>query len=155
VNSGGDLSDYLGLGIMLNVGFITCFLQGCELNGPEGVFGSLVDGRLGLASPEGVDQVFDTDETLLAEELFNDDIVRDGLSFVLLGLQISSLADQVLHQLLRGVAVRNVVLNRQKGIDVLKSGHDKRAIVNLLQAKFFQDLLSLRGSIAGLLDSDD
>ncbi len=67
---------------------------------------------------------------------------------------MTSLSDQVIDKLLCGVTKGNIVLNQEQCANSIRVRVQENCVVDLLEAELVQDLLSLRGHIAGLLDSD-
>ena len=63
---------------------------------------------------EGIDYILYTDDTCCSpEKLFNKGVISDGHSLVVLS-QVTTLSDQVIHDLLRWVADSDVVLDLEQ-----------------------------------------
>ena len=85
---------------MLGEGQVRGLLQRRELDRPDRSRDGLVGCLVALALPEGVNDVFDTDDALLTEELFDDNIVGDGKSLFILASEVASLSDHLVKNLL-------------------------------------------------------
>ena len=96
---------------MLGVSLGGILLEGMQLDGPQDLADLLKVGSIAL--DEGFDDIFDADDSRVggfAEQFFNQVVVSDGHPLVLL-FQAATLADEVIHDSLSGVAEGNVVLD--------------------------------------------
>lgn len=71
------------------------------------------------------------------------------------GLQVATLPEHLIDQFLFGLPVGAVVADQEQLLNIVECRHDERAIVDLLQTHFVQDLLGLGRGISGLFDSHD
>jgi hypothetical protein len=98
-----------------------------ELERPEEVGGFL---EVRTDSSNFVDEIFNTDDVILAQRLFNDRVIRNG-DTLLVDLGISTLVDQTTNSLQVGVTVGNIRLDQLEhlGSGLVKT--DKDTIVDL------------------------
>jgi len=100
-------------------------LGGGKLEGPEEVVGFL---EVGTAGVKFSDQIFNTNDLVLSENLFNDFVGSDGDS-LLVDLTVSSLIDQIRDSLSGGISEsdeRFDLLDHVKGSSV---NSDKGSVV--------------------------
>lgn len=83
-----------------------------------------------------------------SEELFDEVVVSEGQSLVVF-LDVTTLAHQVVHQLLGRVTKGDVVLNQKDSLDVVRARVEEDCVVDLLQTEGVEDLLRLGGDVVG------
>ena len=147
VDASGLLLDVSAGGVVPRVGQIGRLGQRSKLDGPNGLFDGLVAVIVALALPEGLDDVFDADDALLAENLLDEDVVGDGEALAVFTLEVAPLADDVFERLLRRQAPATVVLDQQQLLQGVSAGPDEGTVVDLFEAKLFQNFLGLRRGI--------
>lgn len=121
-----------------------------ELERPHEVVGFL---EVRSDSVELVDQVFNADDLLLSENLFDDFVGSDGDS-LLVDLTETSLVDQVRDSVSGRISVSDVrfdLLNHVKSSSV---DSDEGGVVNLSESEQLKDLSDLRSQIVDTSDSD-
>ena len=77
MNSGSLLLDLSASGIVLRVCFVARLLERGKLNRPHDILDSLVKVRVLLALPERVNDILNADAAVLAQQLFDEDVVGD------------------------------------------------------------------------------
>jgi hypothetical protein len=122
-----------------------------ELEGPKEVVGFL---KVRTDSGDFMNEVFDTDNTVLAKGLFNDSIVMDR-DTLLLNLGISTLVDQFTNGLQVGGTVSDIGLNELEHFRGSLVQTDKDTIVDLQQTQELKHLTRLGGNVVDTTDTDN
>lgn len=78
MDSSRRLLDNSACSVVLSVRQVGWLLEWSQLDRPDSFFDSLVRLFIAFASPEGLNDVLDTDDSFLTKKLFNNDVVRDG-----------------------------------------------------------------------------
>jgi hypothetical protein len=124
---------------MERVSFLLESLSGrVKLEGPQEVVGFL---EFRTASDNFVDQVFNTDDSVLAEFFLDNFVVGNGNS-ASVNLTISSLVDEVSDGLSRWITISNVRFNFSNHVDGGLVEFDESTVVKLSQSKELQNLLA-------------
>jgi hypothetical protein len=116
-NDGVFLLDVKTGCVMLGVSLGRVLLQGMQLDGPQDLADLLKVGSIAL--DESFDNIFNADDGRVggfAEQFFNQIVVSDRHPLVLL-LQAATLANEIIHDGLCGVAEGNVVLDLHEAPD--------------------------------------
>jgi hypothetical protein len=108
----------------------------------EGVEESVGVGEAGADSVDFVDQIFNADDVLVAQNLFNDAIVNNGSSSSL-GLGETSLVDQFSDSLEAGVSPGNVGFNNLEHVEGGLVDSEEDSVVNLSESHQLKDLSRL------------
>jgi hypothetical protein len=122
-----------------------------ELEGPEEVVGFL---EVGTNSGNFVDEIFNTDDTILAESLFNDSVIVDG-DTLLADLGISTLVDQFTDGLQVGSTVSNIGLNQLEHFRGSLVQADKDTVVDLQKTQELENLTGLGSNVVDTTDTDN
>ena len=122
-----------------------------ELEGPKEVVDFL---KVRTDSDDFMNEVFDTDNTVLAKGLFNDSIVMDR-DTLLLNLGISTLVDQFTNGLQVGGTVSDIGLNELEHFRGSLVQADKDTIVDLQQTQELKHLTRLGGNVVDTTDTDN
>ena len=148
MDSSRRLLDDSACSVVLSVRQVGWLLEWSQLDRPDSFFDCLVGLLIAFASPKGLNDVLDTDDSFVAEQLFNDDVVRDGDPLLRLVLKVASLSHDFLENRLGRCTIAYIVLNEKQLLKVLSRCSHKSAIINLLEAELFQNFLCLRCSIS-------
>lgn len=122
-----------------------------QLEGPQEVGGLLEVGADGV---DLVDQILDTDDTVLAEVLLDDGVVGQS-DTLLVDLSVSTLVDELLDALQVGVTVGDPRLNNLDHLGDGLGDADEDTVVDLQQTEQLEDLAGLGGNLVDTLDTDD
>lgn len=122
-----------------------------ELEGPQEVVGLL---EVGTNSVDFVDQIFHTDDVVLAEGSFNDGVVSEG-NALLVDLAETALVDEFADALQVRSTVGNVGFDNAQHVDGSLVELDKDTVVDLVQAEELQDLAGLGAELVDTLDADN
>jgi hypothetical protein len=123
------------------------------LNWPEQLLYGLVGALVLFAVPQGVNQVFNTNDSVCSEQLLDQNVITDGGALVGCSFEEATFADHIVKNLLWRLSVPYVVADEEYLLQVVNSWHDERAVVDFFQAKFVQYLLSLGRCIPRFLNS--
>ena len=110
-----------------------------ELEGPEEVVGLL---ESGTNSPDGVDEILNAGNTLLAEGLLNNGVVIEGDARSV-DLAEAALVDQLTDGIASGIAIGDVGLNHADHVDGGAVELDEDGVVELSKSEELHDLLLL------------
>mmetsp|Transcript_18150 Transcript_18150/g.46475 ORF Transcript_18150/g.46475 Transcript_18150/m.46475 type:complete len:223 (+) Transcript_18150:126-794(+) len=124
--------------------------RGRELEGPQEV-GGLLEG--GASGDDLVDEVLNTDDVVLAQDLLNHAVVRQR-DAVAVDLAIPALVDELLHGLQVGVAPGDVGLHAAQHVDGGLVHLHEHAVVDLAQPEQLQDLAGLGVHVVDTTDAD-
>jgi len=122
-----------------------------ELEGPEEVGGFL---EVRTNSSNLMDKVFNTDNVVLAERLFNDRVVVDR-NTLLVNLGISTLVDQLTDGLQVGITVGNVRLDQLEHLRGSLVKTDKDTVVDLQKTQKLENLTGLGGNVVDTTDTNN
>lgn len=122
-----------------------------ELEGPQEVGGLL---EVGADGDDLVNQILNTDDTVLAEALLNDGVVGKG-NALLINLAVAALVDELLDTLEVGVTVGNPGLDDLDHLSGSLGDADEDTIVDLKETEELEDLAGLGGNLVDTLDADD
>lgn len=122
-----------------------------QLEGPQKVVGLL---KVGADSGDFVDEIFNTDDTVLAEGLFDDSVVVDG-DTLLVRLGISTLVDQFTDGFQVGGTVGNVGLDQLEHFRGSLVQTDKDTVVDLQKTQQLENLTGLGGNVVDTTDTDN
>lgn len=122
-----------------------------QLESPQEVVGFLEVGTDGV---DFVDQIFHTDDVVLAEGSFNDGVISEG-NALLVDLSETTLVNQLADALQVGSTVGNVGINDAEHVDGSLGELDKDTVVDLVQAQELQNLAGLGAELVDTLDADD
>jgi len=125
-------------------------LGGAELEGPHEVVSLL---EVSSNSVEFSDQVFDANDVVLSENLFND-LVRSDRDSLLVDLSVSSLIDQLRDGVSSGVSESNIRLDLLDHVKSSSVNSDEDSVVDLSKSEQLKDLFGLRSHIVDTSDSD-
>ena len=122
-----------------------------ELEGPEEVVGFL---EVRTDSGDFVDEVFNTDDTVLAKSLFDDRVVmnRDTLT---VDLGKSTLVDQFTDGLQVGRTVGDIRLNQLKHLRGSLVHTDKDTVVDLQETQELENLTGLGSNVVDTTDTNN
>jgi len=101
-----------------------------------------------------MDQVFHTDDTVLAKVVFDQLIIGESNS-LLVNLAISSLVDELSDRLQVGIAVSDIWINNCEHLLSSLSESDKNAVVDLNESEKLKDLARLGCDLVDTLDADN
>jgi len=104
-------------------------------------------------SVEFSDQVFDANDVVLSENLFND-LVRSDRDSLLVDLSVSSLIDQLRDGVSSGVSESNIRLDLLDHVKSSSVNSDEDSVVDLSKSEQLKDLFGLRSHIVDTSDSD-
>jgi 2-succinyl-5-enolpyruvyl-6-hydroxy-3-cyclohexene-1-carboxylate synthase len=122
-----------------------------ELEGPEEVR-SLLEVR--TDSRDFVNKIFNTDDVVLAERLFNNRVISDG-DTLLVNLSISTLVDQTTNGLQVRVTVGNIRLNQLKHLRGSLVKTNKDTIVDLQKTQKLKNLTRLGSNVVNTTDTNN
>jgi hypothetical protein len=122
-----------------------------ELEGPEEVGGFL---EVRTNGSNLVDKIFNTDDVVLTQRLFNDSVIRDR-DTLLVDLGITTLVDQTTDGLHVGVTVGNVRLDQLKHLGSGLVETDKDTVVDLQKTQELENLTGLGGNVVDTTDTDN
>lgn len=122
-----------------------------QLEWPQEVAGLL---EVGSDSVDFVDEIFNTDDTVLAEVVLDQLVVGQSDS-LLVDLSISSLVDKLSDGLQVGVAIGNVWVDDCQHLLGGLSQSDEDTVVDLKKSEELEDLSWLGCHLVDTLDSDD
>jgi len=125
-------------------------LGGAKLEGPHEVVSLL---EVSSNSVEFSDQVFDANDVVLSENLFND-LVRSDRDSLLVDLSVSSLIDQLRDGVSSGVSESNIRLDLLDHVKSSSVNSDEDSVVDLSKSEQLKDLFGLRSHIVDTSDSD-
>lgn len=138
---------------MSDVRLIRGLDKGCQLNGPQLLADSFVGLSIAVALPKSLDHILNADAAgLLAEQFFDQNVVGDRDSLVILAAHVASLSQEIVNDFLGRGAISNIIHYSEQLLHVLGTSTEKRTIVDLLKAQLFEDRLRLRSRIRRLLD---
>ncbi len=101
-----------------------------------------------------VDKIFNTDDVVLAERLFNDRVVRDR-NTLLVDLGISTLVDQTTDGLQVGVTISNIRLDQLKHLRGSLVKTNKNTVVDLQKTEQLKNLTGLGSNVVDTTDTDN
>jgi len=101
-----------------------------------------------------IDKIFDTDDVVLAQNLFDDFIAGKGDS-LFINFSVSSLVDEVRDNLSRWVAKGNKRLDLLEHVKSGSVDSDESSVVDLSKSEQLEDLSDLRSKMVDTSDSDD
>jgi len=101
----------------------------------------------------GFDEILNADDSLLAHEFLDHDIVSDGRFGTVLCSQETSLSDEVSHRLLGRNAPGQEVLHQRQLLGEVGSGFQEHHVVDLFQSQRSQDLLGLGRRVLRLVNA--
>lgn len=101
-----------------------------------------------------MDQVFDGNNTVLSQSLFNDRVVVQGNS-LLVDLTETSLVDQFSNSRERWVSENNIRINQLQQLQGSLGELDESGSVDLVQSQQLKDLSWLRWNLVHTLNSDN
>jgi len=122
-----------------------------ELEWPKEVGGLL---EVGADGEDLVDQIFDTDDTVLAKVGLDDGVVGES-NTLLVNLSISTLVDELTDSLKVGVTVGNPWLDNLEHLKGSLGHADKDTIVDLEETEELEDLAGLWCDFVDTLDTDN
>jgi hypothetical protein len=122
-----------------------------ELEGPEEVGGFL---EVRTNGSDFVNEIFNTDDVVLAQRLFNDSVIRDG-DTLLVDLGISTLVDQTTDGLQVGVTVSDIGLDQLKHFRGSLVKTNKNTVVDLQKTEQLENLTGLGGNVVDTTDTDN
>ena len=122
-----------------------------ELEGPKEVR-SLLEVR--TDSRNFVNKIFNTDDVVLAERLFNNRVISDG-DTLLVNLSISTLVDQTTNGLQVRVTVGNIRLNQLKHLRGSLVKTNKDTIVDLQKTQKLKNLTRLGSNVVNTTDTNN
>ena len=122
-----------------------------ELEGPEEV-GSLLE--VGADGVDLVDEIFNTDNAVLAKVLLNNGVVSKS-NALLVDLSVTTLVDELLDALEVGVTVGDPGLDDLQHLSGSLGDTDEDTVVDLEKTEELEDLAGLGGHLVDTLDTDD
>jgi hypothetical protein len=122
-----------------------------KLEGPQEVVGFT---EVGTNCGDFVDQVFDTDDVVLAQSLFNDGVVTES-DALLVDLGISTLVDEFTDGLEVGFTVGNIGFNQLEHFSSGLVEADKDTVVDLEKTQQLEDLARLGSNVVDTTDTDN
>jgi len=114
------------------------FLGGVELEWPKEIVGFL---EVGTDSGDFMNEVFNTDDSVLLELLFDDAVISQGNSGTV-DLTVASLVNKFGNGSLRRITISNVWLNSSEHVNCGLVESNEHSIVQLSQSQKLHDLFA-------------